>query len=222
MPTKAVLFDLDNTLIDFMKLKRMCIENAVDAMIDAGLELHKTEATNIILEIYFDSGIENQRIFQDFSNKVLGREDYPIMAAGINAYRRTKVSYMEPYPHAISTLTELVKRGIKTGIVTDAGKMQAWIRISALKIRHLLDIVVTFDDTGKQKPNPEPFKKALNELNLEANECLFVGDWIERDIAGANSMGMTTCFARYGSEKKVTESHANYEIDDIRDILSII
>jgi len=41
---KAVLFDLDNTLVDFMKMKEMAVEGAVDAMIDAGLNLTKEEA----------------------------------------------------------------------------------------------------------------------------------------------------------------------------------
>jgi HAD superfamily hydrolase (TIGR02253 family) len=221
MPISAVLFDLDNTLIDFLKLKRMCVENAVDAMIDSGLDIPKEDAIKILFEIYMDLGMEYQHIFQDFSNKVLGREDYKIMAAGINAYRRTKISYLEPYPHVTSTLTQLARRGIKLGIVTDAEKMQAWIRISALKLGHLLDVVVTFSDTGKRKPNPAPFKRALKELSVQPEECLFVGDWVERDIAGAKSAGMRTCFAKYGSVSK-GKSHADYEIDDVKEILDLI
>ena len=36
---KAVIFDLDNTLVDFMKMKRRAIEEAIPAMVDAGLEI---------------------------------------------------------------------------------------------------------------------------------------------------------------------------------------
>jgi len=221
MPISAVLFDLDNTLIDFLKLKRMCVENAVDAMIDAGLDIPKEDAIKILFSIYMDLGMEYQRIFQDFSNKVLGREDYKIMAAGINAYRRTKVTYLEPYPHVTATLAELSRRGIKLGIVTDAEKMQAWIRISALKLGHIFDVVVTFSDTGKRKPNPAPFRRALKELSVPPEECLFVGDWVERDIAGAKSVGMKTCFAKYGAVTK-GKSHADYEISDIKEILKLV
>lgn len=221
MPIKAVLFDLDNTLIDFMKLKRMCVENAVDAMINSGLEMGKEEALKTLFDIYSDLGIEYQEIFQEFSKRVLGYEDYPIMAAGINAYRKTKISYLKPYPHVVSTLTELSRRGIKLAIVTDAEKMQAWIRISALEIGHLLDIVVTFSDTGKKKPSTEPFKKALDELDIRAEECLFIGDHVERDIDGAKKAGMKTCYARYGFDGKI-DSHADYEIDDIKELLDIV
>lgn len=222
MPIKAVLFDLDNTLIDFMKLKRMCVENAVDAMIDAGLEMSKEEATKIMLDIYFDLGVEYQRIFQKFSNKVLGCEDYKIMSAGIVAYRKTKIAYLEPYPHVLQTLTELFRRGIKLGVITDAGRMQAWIRISALKLNHLFDVVVTFDDTGKRKPDEEPFRKALDELDIKPEECLFVGDWIERDILGAKNVGMRTCLARYGTGEEAGDVKADYEVNDIKEILELV
>ena len=49
---KAILFDLDNTLIDFLKMKRMAIEEAVEAMIDAGLKLDKKQAVELIYELY--------------------------------------------------------------------------------------------------------------------------------------------------------------------------
>ncbi|MBN2014665.1 MAG: TIGR02253 family HAD-type hydrolase [Candidatus Altiarchaeota archaeon] len=222
MPIKAVLFDLDNTLIDFMKLKRMCVENAVDAMIDSGLEMKKEEAIKTLFNIYSDQGIEYQEVFQEFSRRVLGREDYRIMAAGINSYRKTKISYLKPYPHVVSTLTELAKKGIKLAIVTDAEKMQAWLRISALEIGHLLDVVITSSDTGKKKPNLEPFKKALEELDMKAEECLFIGDHLERDIEGAKKIGMKTCFARYGYNGRSIKSNADHEIDDINELFDIV
>ncbi len=222
MGFKAILFDLDNTLIDFIKLKRMCVENAVDAMIDSGLSMPKAQAVGLFLELYYKNGLENQRIFQDFSETALGYLNYCIMGAGINAYRKTKISYLEPYPHVAATLADLYKKGIKIAIVTDAGKMQAWIRIAAIRIGHLLDTVVTLDDTGKQKPNPDPFRKALCDLGVDAPDCLFVGDWVERDIEGANRVGMKTCFARYGVEDKSKKSSADYTIDDVSELLDLI
>ena len=48
MAIKAVLFDVDNTLIDFMKMKRACCEAAIDAMIDAGLNMSKKDALKVL------------------------------------------------------------------------------------------------------------------------------------------------------------------------------
>lgn len=222
MKIKAILFDLDNTLMDFMKMKKMCVNNAVDAMIDAGLDYGKEEAVKLCFDMYVSLGIEHQEIFQKFSNKILGRVDYKIISAGISAYRKTKFAYVEPYPHVISTLRELTKRGIELGIVTDAPKIQAWIRLSDMKLHHFFDVVVAFDDTKKLKPHSLPFKKALGELGVKPEECLMVGDWIERDIEGAKKVGMKTCFARYGHIGEMRASNADYEIDDIKEVIGIV
>jgi len=60
---KAILFDLDDTLIDFSGMKIKCIEAAVDAMIDAGLAMDRREMAERIFHIYEEKGIEYQRIF---------------------------------------------------------------------------------------------------------------------------------------------------------------
>lgn len=182
---KAVLFDLDNTLVDFMKLKRMCVENSVDAMIDAGLDLRRDEAVQTLFDEYWKVGIENDRIFQSFLERVQGDVDYKILGSAIAAYRRTVISYLEPYPHVVETLIELKRRGIKIGVVTDAPKLKAWVRLCSLKLHYFPDVVVTAEDAGAKKPDEKPFRRALEELDLKPGECLMVGDWVERDIEGA-------------------------------------
>ena len=49
-----------------------------------------------------------------------------------------------------------------------------------------------------------------------------VGDWPERDMVGASRLGMKTVFARYGDTKGVVESGADFEIDDIQQLLEIV
>ena len=49
---KAVIFDLDNTLLDFMNMKSMAVEAAVHGMIEAGLQMDKDIACNKIFSIY--------------------------------------------------------------------------------------------------------------------------------------------------------------------------
>ena len=58
---KAVVFDLDNTLVDFMRMKRNAVEAAVKAMIDAGLDFPYDVIKTKIDEIYNEKGIEHQR-----------------------------------------------------------------------------------------------------------------------------------------------------------------
>ena len=219
---KAIIFDLDNTLVDFMKMKRRAIEEAIPAMIDAGLEINHERANEIIDEIYKEQGIEYQQVFDEFLKRVINRVDYKILSAGIVAYRRAREAALIPYPHVYSTLNKLIKMGVKMGVLSDAPVKEAWLRLAFLNFHHIFDEVVTFEDTGERKPSPKPFLKMLEKLDVKPGEALMVGDWVERDIIGAKNIGIKTAFARYGDTFDTGEHTADYELNDIAELIDII
>ena len=63
---KAVIFDLDNTLLDFIKMKQFAVQAAISSMVEAGLEVDEGEACKNIFRMYEEGGWENQSIFNDF------------------------------------------------------------------------------------------------------------------------------------------------------------
>lgn len=219
-----MIFDLDNTLVDFMKMKHRAIEAAISAMIDAGLPMTSQEVKAGIDEVYDQQGIEYQKVFDQFLSKINnGRIDYKFLAAGIVAYRKAREAELTPYPHVNSTLLQLAKMGLKLGIVSDAPVKEAYLRLAYLKFTHIFDAVVTFDETGERKPSPKPFYAILEKLNARAEECLMVGDWIERDIIGAAKLDMKTAFAKYGDVFEQQDYAAcDYTLEDVSDILGIV
>ncbi len=219
---RGVIFDLDNTLVDFMAMKESAVDSAVSAMIDAGLKMDKKTARQKIFDIYKEVGIEDQTVFDKFLTREFGYIDSRIHAAGIVGYRRAREATLVLYPHVYITLVGLIKMGLKLAVVTDAPKLQAWLRLCQLNLHHLFDVVVTFEDTYKRKPDPEPFRITLQKLNISPQEAMMVGDWAERDIMGAKILGMKTVFARYGDTFGTKNSGADYEIDDIIQLLEII
>ena len=219
---KAVIFDLDNTLVDFMKMKGQAVDAAVESMIDAGLNLSPQEVRQRIDAIYSERGIEFQNVFDQLLYDIFQKVDYKILSAGIIAYRRAREAALVPYPHVNMTLVALVKRGIRLAVVSDAPGREAWLRVCSLNFHHLFDHVVTFEDTGERKPSPAPFRRALHLLGTEPHETLMVGDWAERDMVGAAQVGIITVFARYGDTFGTVESNAKYEIDDIAGLLGVI
>lgn len=218
---KAVLFDLDNTLIDFMRMKRNSCEAAVSAMIDAGLKVNKEKALKKLFKLYDKHGLEEKTIFQKFLKEQTKKIDYRILANAIVAYRNVRASYLQPYPHTDYVLIKLKSKGIKLAIVTDAPRLKAWLRLMAMKIGNFFDVVVTFEDTKHLKPSALPFEAALRKLDLKPGECLMVGDMPHRDMKGAKKLGLKTCFAKYGNPK-IRKSDADYEINDIKELLSIV
>jgi len=219
---KLIIFDLDNTLTDFVRMKKSAIEAAVKAMVDAGLDFSNERIEEEIFKIYEEEGIEHQKVFNKLLVKLIGKVNYKIMAAGIVAYRRAREASLVLYPHVNSTLIELLKRGFKLAVVSDAPREEAWLRLCYLKLHHMFDVALAFEDTGEHKPSPVPFKAVLDELGLKPEEALMIGDWPERDIVGASELGMKTVFARYGDTFGVESSGADYEIDDISSLLGII
>ena len=83
-------------------------------------------------------------------------------------------------------------------------------------------MVLTFDDTNARKPSPIPFEMALSQLNIDPEEALMVGDWPERDVVGANKLGIRTIFARYGDAFGTVDSGADWDINDVYEIVGIV
>ena len=219
---RAVIFDLDNTLTDFMKMKRAAIDAAVDGMIDAGLKLSREEASQRIYRVYDREGIEYQQVFDLFLTEHLGSVDYKLLTSGIVAYRRARDSYLVLYPHVNYTLMEILKRGLKLAVVSDAPRLQAWMRLAQLQLQHLFSTVVAFEDTGERKPSPKPFERALELLGVGPHEAIMVGDWPERDVVGAKKLGIRTAFARYGDTFGTEHSGADYDLKDVSELVEIV
>src|SRR5262245_3838273 len=219
---RGIIFDLDNTLTDFMRMKEVSIDAAIEGMIDAGLAMPRDEAKRRLYAIYDREGIEYQQVFDQFLRESLGEIDYKIHAAAIVAYRRAREASLILYPHVKHTLVQLMKRGLRLAVLSDAPRTQAWLRLCTLGLHHMFDEVVAYEDTGTLKPSGEPFRAVLARMRLAPDEVLMVGDWPERDMVGASKVGIRTVFARYGDTKETVVSGADFEIDDILEILPIL
>jgi len=220
---KAILFDVDNTLINFWKMKTECCKAAIDAMISAGLKMSRDEALKLIFELFEVYGVESQRIFQQFTKKIYGKENYKLIAHGVIAYRKMRESYLVPYRNVIPTLIELKKK-YQLAIVSDAPIMEAWMRIATMGLDPFFDTVVTMADARKQKTYAAPFKVALKKLGILPEEAIMLGDRIARDVETAKKLGITTVYARYGDENppEKGKSGADFEISDISEMLDVV
>ena len=219
---KGVVFDLDNTLLDFMKMKEFAVKAAIKGMIEAGLKVNEDKSYIEINSIYEEFGWENQKVFDVFLEKTIGHVDNKFLAAGIVAYRRAREANLMAYPNVNKTLLALSKLGIKLGVVSDAPSREAWMRIYYLNLYHYFDVVITYDDSGERKPSPKPFQLALDGMGLRPEETIMIGDWPERDVVGAQQIGMKTAFARYGDTFGTVNSGADWDLNDIYELVGII
>jgi putative hydrolase of the HAD superfamily len=126
------------------------------------------------------------------------------------------------YPHVRLTITQLLKMGLKLALVSDAPRMSVWMRLVSLGLDSFFDTVISHEDTGKKKPDPAPFRLALERLVVRPEEAVMIGDWAERDVVGAKALGMKTVFARYGDDFNTVEPGSDFEVADISDLIAIV
>lgn len=214
---RAVIFDLDNTLIDFLTFKKETAKAAARAMVRMGLPTDEITAYGKIFSVYDEKGIEYQKTFSDvirqFNLEI--NEAEMIQQAAILAYLRRKFDVLKPYPMVKPTLEKL-RQKYKLAVITDAPRNKAWQRLVLTGLEREFHFVITKNDTMQEKPHPSPFYLAMKKLNVLAPACLFVGDNPERDIRGAKELGMATCWAKYGSMRRSSE--ADIEIDSIAEL----
>jgi len=82
---RAIVFDLDNTLTDFMRMKEAAIQAAIDGMIDAGFQKSREELRRRVQAIYDVRGLEFQRVFDELLELEFGEVDPKILASGVVA-----------------------------------------------------------------------------------------------------------------------------------------
>lgn len=226
-----MLFDLDNTLVDFLRMKRLASLEAARAMVGAGADfgVGAEEAGELLFKHYLEHGIESDDAFASFLQKhnrarlAYGQSrTEKVLAAGIWAYLRAKDLFLTPYPGVRRTLVELSRKGLKLGVLTDAPRLKAWQRLVAIGVADFFDVVVTFDDTGNAKPHAAAFRAAVDALGLKPFEVLMVGDWPERDIAGARELGLKTAFAEYGGRVTDGAHGADGNLRSIEELVPLL
>lgn len=187
----AVIFDLDNTLVDFISAKRKACSAVIETLGNGNPD---------DLFSYFRRGKYG---FEDFGNifdylhdiGVSGSREYLM---GCSIYEEVKLSSLEPYPGIRIVLERLRKRGFSLGVVTDADSDHASKRLDKANIADLFDVVITPDISGNRKPHPSSFIMALDSLRTEPFRAVCVGDSIRRDIEPGRRLGMLTIHAIYG------------------------
>lgn len=217
---KSIVFDLDNTLVDYMRIKKICSYAAANAMSREGLKV--PHIGRKLYQMYLKN-LESETIFSEFIRKFEGHMDFKALVAAVHEYRMCKYKNMKPYPGVVKTIKELKRKGFKIGVVTDTSVFKAHERLYLIGVLDYVDAVVSSMSMGVKKPDKGPFLKAANWLKSKPSEILFVGDWPEKDVVGAKKTGMKTCFAAYGcmSPSKCDPDGADFVINEVGDLLKL-
>src|SRR5436190_383521 len=116
----------------------------------------------------------------------------------------------------------MIDAGLKLTRAEASQKIYRVYDRAGIEYQHVFDPVVAYEDTGERKPSPKPFARALELLNVRPSQAIMVGDWPERDVVGAAKLGIRTAFARYGDTFGTEHSGADYDLNDVYDLVEIV
>lgn len=188
--SKAVLFDLDGTLIDtaadFIRIiQDMCSEKG-STIIDA--ETIRTQVSEgaraMVKLVYPELSFEDPVFLQH-------RQDF------LNRYGADIVVDTALFQGMESILQRLEANHIPWGIVTNKPRDLSLSLLQALNLSTRCAVLVCPEDVRHSKPHPEPMLLAASTLNIAAEQIIYVGDH-PRDIDAGKQAKMTTVLAAYG------------------------
>jgi putative hydrolase of the HAD superfamily len=126
----------------------------------------------------------------------------------------------------MQTLKKLKKMGIKTAIVSDLTTHVQLKKMSKLGITPYIDVLVTSEEAGSEKPNPIMFLLTLNKLKILPQDAIMIGDNPTNDIAGGNAVGLDTALLSNKNLENFQSSQdyqtPNYIIKEVSEILKIL
>ena len=127
----------------------------------------------------------------------------------------------EVYPEAESVLKELKKKNIKIGVLTNTayGADKEYLIGSTPQINQYFDVCLASTEVGFRKPHSSGFLQLMQALQVQAGDCLFVGDE-PVDVIGANKAGMVSVLINRSGEKR--DYGQKYTVNSLTEILELV
>ncbi|PEW01654.1 2-haloalkanoic acid dehalogenase [Bacillus cereus] len=222
MSYKAMLFDLDDTLLDrdkavdklFLFVLEKCYEDVSDTvknnMLQKFKEYDKREYgisdKTIVLESLFNEFAPKYRLphnyIQDFWN-----ENFPKCFS----IDRNIIHFLNH-----------IKRHFKIGIITNGSTHRQKAKIINTNLNNYFDTIIISEEVGLSKPDKRIFELALNKLNVQPENTLFVGDDLEKDIAGCQNANIKGVWFNPQIIKSTAEIQPYAEINTLDSLLSYV
>lgn len=214
---KAVIFDLDGTLINsaipFKKMKTRIIKYLEDAGVTPGLlneEMLNFEITRKAVDDLKSKG---------FSEKYI-KKTLDEVSNLMNEVELESSDDASLIPGVPETLKALKDQGLKLGLMTRSCRKYAEKILGKFGLRRYFDVILARDDIENPKPDPSHAIELLKLLNVSAEETLFIGDhWSDAECA--KSSGLKFVLFRRDENSHVEKSEFS-KIRNIKEILRII
>lgn len=223
--TKAILFDLDGTLIDTTDLILRCFQHSWELV--CGFK-HSRGALLQTFGTPLRDAMDRLLLMEDESRNgsPAVKADPDVVDRLLTAYRAFNADNHDglarPFDGTAEVLKELRQRGYLIGIVTSKTRELAMRGLRLCAIDELFHSGIYLEDTEVHKPHPEPILAALKILDTPPRSAVYVGD-SPHDIVAARAAGVRTVAALWGPAPRteLEREQPDYTAESIKELLRI-
>lgn len=216
MKYKALIFDLDGTLLD-------TIEDIADSL-NAVFSFYHYPVFSVEDYKYFAGRGIDELIYSSFQKGHIDRKEFEKVKAGyIKEYAKRRNAKTKIFPGIIQLLHDLKKLDISSNILSNKPHFQTEDVVADYFSDFEFDYVYGKKPQFDIKPNPESALDIVSQLQITPSDVLYVGD-TNTDIQTAKNAGFHSVGVLWGFRKReeLVESGANYIVNDPKQILSIV
>ncbi|WP_419881954.1 HAD family hydrolase [Peribacillus sp. B-H-3] len=213
----AVIFDLDGTLLNRDASLQKFIDGQYERLNKWIGHIPKEKYTSRFIELDCRGYVWKDKVYQQLAGEfdITGITWEDLLQDYISQFKNSCV----PFPNLISMLEKLRSNNLVLGMITN-GKGQFQIdNIRALGIKKYFEKILVSEWEGIKKPDPQIFKRALEQLNVSPNESIFVGDHPKNDVNAAQNVGMKGIWKKDFQWNNVK---ADFIVDDLAELPLII
>nr|WP_321510796.1 HAD family hydrolase [uncultured Hyphomonas sp.] len=192
----AVLFDLDETLLDRTGSLRSFLEDQYRRFADRLGSASPGQWQERFLELDQRGHVSKSVVYPQILKEFGG--DPSISEPLLADYSERCCEHARGFPHMRETLTQLRSDGLRLGIITNGWTRFQTRHINALGLAELVDACFISEAEQLRKPDARLFARAAARIGTSLPDCLFVGDNPVADILGAHGAGMQTAWIRRG------------------------
>lgn len=210
---ECVLFDLDGTIVNTNEL---IISSFMHALKENNLPVLTRE------QIIPMMGTTLQQQLGAFSG--LEAKDISVLERSYRSYNNAHHDELvRSFPHVNETMEELLRRGIRLGIVTTKIRPNTLKALQMFDLLKYMETIVTVNDVTHPKPHPEPVLTAIANLGVEPAKTLMVGDSAV-DIQSAKAAGVRVAAVAWSlkGEDVLRTYEPDYIIHEMKDLYTIV
>lgn len=220
MNINAVIFDLDNTLINrklaFKQFSNRLIENYI-IYLDSS---EKNEIAQYIIEADNDGYRSKKELYQELLNNLKWKKEttlQELLEYWFSEFFKCTVLM----DGAMEVIQFLRSQGLKLGLITNGSVHSQNSKIDYAGIRGFFDTIVVSDEVQVKKPDKRIFEITLERLGVKPETSFYIGDHPLNDIKGAREAGLRTVWLEGFREWDVVGSQPHYTIRELREMIKI-